>query len=162
MRIAFDLDDTLIPSGPDLFPVERPRGVLGRFFAPESLRRGAPALMQVLVSRRCDVWVYTTSSRSQRYIKNLFRWYGIRLGGAINQEIHWEWFKQQHPARRCSKYPPAFGIDLLIDDSEGVWMEGQQFGFRVVHVRPDDPDWAQAIVAEVNRILPAPLVPGCV
>jgi hypothetical protein len=162
MRIAFDLDDTLIPSSPDLFPVERPRGILGRLFAPEALRRGAPALMQALVSHHCDVWVYTTSSRSQRYIKALFRWYGIRLGGAINQDIHWEWLKRQQPAGRCSKYPPAFGIDLLIDDSEGVRMEGQQFGFRVVRVRPDDPDWVQAVVAEVNRSVPSLLVPGTV
>jgi hypothetical protein len=160
MRIAFDLDDTLIPSSADLFPVERPRGFFGRFFASEWLRSGAPDLMHALVRHRCDVRVYTTSSRSQRHIKGLFRWYGIRLGGAINQEIHWEWLKQQHPARRCSKYPPAFGIDLLIDDSEGVSMEGQQFGFRVVHVRPDDPDWVQAIVAEVNKSLSSPVVLG--
>jgi hypothetical protein len=161
MRIAFDLDDTLIPSSPDLFPVERPRGFLGRFFAPEWLRCGAPGLMYALVRNQCDLWVYTTSLRSQSYIKDLFRWYGIRLGGAINQDIHWEWLKQQHPSRRCSKYPPAFGIDLLIDDSKGVWMEGQQFGFRVVHVRPDDPDWVQAIVAEVNQSLSSPLELDC-
>jgi hypothetical protein len=160
MRIAFDLDDTLIPSTADLFPVERPRGVFGRFLASEWLRRGAPDLMHALKGHRCDVWVYTTSSRSQRYITGLFRWYGVRLGGAINQEIHWEWLKQQDPGRRCSKYPPAFGIDLLIDDSEGVWMEGQQFGFRVVHVRPDDPDWVQTVVTEVNKNLSSPLVLG--
>jgi len=100
------------------------------------------------------------AARSPRYIKDLFRWYGVRLGGAINQEIHWEWLKQQPPAHRCSKYPPAFGIDLLIDDSEGVWMEGQKFGFRVVHVRPDDRNWVQPIVAEVNKSLPSPLVLG--
>jgi hypothetical protein len=158
MRVAFDLDDTLIPWRSDLFPVERPRGFFGRFFAPERLRRGAPDLMHALVLHGCDLWVYTTSSRTPRYIKHLFSCYGVQIGGAINQEIHWEWLKQQPSARRCSKYPPAFGIDLLIDDSEGVCMEGQQFGFRVVHVRPDDPDWVQVVVTEVNKGLSSPLV----
>ena len=160
MRIAFDLDDTLIPSHPDLFPVERPRRFLGRLFASEWLRHGAIDLMYTLMRHRCDLWVYTTSLRSPRYIKNLFRCYGVRLGGAINQNVHWEWLERQPPAHRCSKYPPAFGIDLLIDDSEGVCMEGQQFRFRVLHVRPDDPNWVQAVVTEVNKTLSSPLVFG--
>jgi hypothetical protein len=42
---------------------------------------------------------------------------------------------------------------LLIDDSEGVWMEGRQFDCRVVHLRPDDPNWVQAVAAEVNKSL---------
>jgi hypothetical protein len=158
MRIAFDLDDTLIPGSRDLFPVERPRGPLGLLLARERLRRGAPGLMRALVRHRCEVWIYTTSLRSPRYIRDLFYWYGVRLGGAINQDTHWDWLMRQPPARRCSKYPPAFGIDLLVDNCEGVLMEGRQFGFRVVHVRPDDADWVQAVVAEVNASLPSPLV----
>jgi hypothetical protein len=59
MRIAFDLDDTLIPSSADLFPVERPRGVFGRFLASEWLRRSAPELMHALKKHRCEVWVCT-------------------------------------------------------------------------------------------------------
>jgi hypothetical protein len=63
MRIAFDLDDTLIPSHPLAFAVERPRGFLGRLFATEHLRHGAIDLLHALRRRDCDVWVSTTSLR---------------------------------------------------------------------------------------------------
>lgn len=33
------------------------------------------------------------------------------------------------------------GIDQHLDDSEGVQMEGNAQGFRVVVVRPDDDHW---------------------
>jgi hypothetical protein len=158
MRIAFDLDDTLIPGCPDLFPVERPLHFLGRLFAQEPLRQGTAELMRSLVRHGCEVWVYTTSLRRPRYIRSLFRCYGIRLGGAINANLHWTWLQRQPSSLRCSKYPPAFGIDLLVDDSEGVWMEGQQFRFRVVHVLPSDADWQAKVLAEVNRDRTEPIV----
>src|SRR5262245_33690963 len=158
MRIAFDLDDTLIPSTRDLFPVERPRGYLGRLFAAEGLRFGTRGLLDVLARARFDLWVYTSSLRAPHYIRRLFRCYGIRLGGAINSDGHWRWLEQQPPARRCSKYPPAFGIDLLIDDSEGVWMEGQTHGFKVLRLRPDDADWTRTVLSEVNTHFATALV----
>jgi hypothetical protein len=156
MRIAFDLDDTLIPSTPDLFPVERPISWLGRVFAAESLRLGASALLRGLRARGCELWVYTSSLRRPGYIRRLFRCYGVRLGGAINQDIHYEWLRQQSGARRCSKYPPAFGISLLIDDSEGVREEGEMLGFRVAVVRPDDLNWAEKVTAAVGNLLGFP------
>jgi hypothetical protein len=154
MRIAFDLDDTLIPSHPELFAVERPRSILGRLFAQEHLRHGANDLFRSLRARRCDLWIYTTSLRSPRYIRALFRCYGVRLGGAINQDVHWNWFRRQLGGSRCSKFPPAFGIDLLVDDSEGVLIEGREFRFDVLHVLPSDAAWAAKVLAEVDRRLP--------
>ena len=53
----------------------------------------------------------------------------------------------------CSKYPPAFGIDLLVDDSAGVEIEGRRFGFSVVRVAPDDVDW----VVKVERAVEEPI-----
>ncbi|HEX8957572.1 MAG TPA: hypothetical protein VF798_14925 [Burkholderiaceae bacterium] len=40
-----------------------------------------------------------------------------------------------------SKNPKAFGIDLHVDDSQGVFLEGQRFGFQVVVVSLDDGAW---------------------
>ena len=48
MRIAFDIDDTLIPCGGDSFAASWPRGFVGRLFAREPLRNGAVLLMQTL------------------------------------------------------------------------------------------------------------------
>jgi hypothetical protein len=149
MRIAFDLDDTLIPSHPSLFTVERPRGVLGRLFAPELMRTGTRRLLRELRACGCELWVYTTSLRSPGHVRRLFWSYGAWLGGVVNADAHWKWLKQQS-RYSCSKYPPAFGIDLLVDDSEGVVIEGKKLRFQVVHVRPDDADWADRVLAEVR------------
>jgi hypothetical protein len=158
MRIAFDLDETLIPLTPAQFPVERPRSLLGRWFADESLRRGTASLLTALDRGGCELWVYTTSLRPPRSIRRLFRCYGVRLGGAVNGDTHYRWLQEQPTHRRCSKYPPAFGVDLLVDDSEGVVMEGERFGFKVVRVRPDDAGWARTVLDAVNAHFATSLV----
>ena len=50
-----------------------------------------------------------------------------------------------------SKYPPAFGIDLHIDDSEGVLEEGREHGFRVVVVTPNDERWTEKVLDAVSE-----------
>lgn len=157
MRIAFDLDDTLIPTYPDSFPVEEPRSWWGKWLAKEPFRLGSRALLQAL-SRRCELWVYTSSLRSPFYIHLLFRCYGARLTRAINYEVHCQWLRKQPRHLHCSKYPPEYGIDLLIDDSEGVKMEGDRLGFRVLHLRPDEENWTGRILEEVNTRLSVPIV----
>jgi hypothetical protein len=156
MRIAFDLDDTLIPAYPGSFAVERPRGLLGRLLAPELLREGSARLLGELARAGCDLWVYTTSLRRPLAIRLLFRCYGVRLGGVVNQDVHLRWMRRRGNRVFCSKYPPAFGIDLLVDDSAGVWEEGREFGFRVLHVRPDDRQWGEKVLAAAGRGAPRP------
>ena len=80
---------------------------------------------------------------------------GVRLEGVVNQDRHEEVVGRRGP----SKYPPAFGIGLHVDDSPGVAMEGEAHGFRVVVVSPDDERWAGRVLEAVDAILqsrPAP------
>lgn len=154
LRIAFDVDETLIPYGNE-FPVEP--SVPWRIFAPffrESLRVGAAALLKELIAQGCDVWIYTTSARSPSYFRFWFQLLGIRLGGVVNYHRHQAVVlapASRHPS--CSKYPPAFGIDLLVDNSEGVVLEGQRHGFDVIWVEPSDVAWAERVRAAVRRRL---------
>jgi hypothetical protein len=154
LRIAFDLDDTLIPSRDGLFAVEPPNGFFRRLFVGEWLRAGASELVRELARSRCEVCVYTTSLRRPGYIARLFRCYGVGLREVINGERHYRWMRAQRGRYACSKYPPAFGIDLLVDDSEGVQMESRQFGFEMVLVRPEDDDWAAKVIQAVDTIVP--------
>lgn len=158
MRIAFDLDDTLIPVIQDTFPVEKPRSWWGRLLAPELIRTGAAELMRTLRRNQCELWVYTTSMRSPRHIRQIFFSYGIRLGGVVNYQKHWQWLVSQTSFPHCSKYPPAFGIDLLIDDSEGVRMEGEQFHFSVLHLHPATEDWVSVVLERINQSFDPPIV----
>jgi hypothetical protein len=150
MRIAFDLDDTLIPCE-FAFPLE-PRRLHAKLLALEPLRLGTVALLRRLREAACTPWVYTTSLRNPLTVHLLFLAHGVRLGGVVNQDRHVRRLRTGWPrANECSKYPPAFGIDLLVDNSEGVKEEGRRFGFRVLHVRPDDAAWTEKVRAVVGR-----------
>jgi hypothetical protein len=140
MRLAFDLDNTLIRCGHD-FPLEKPRRrIWAKLFGNESLRHGIKELVDDCRRRGWEIWVYTTSYRSAWRIRRLFWLHGIWLDGVVNQQRH-----DREAQARCTKHPPSFGIDLLVDDSEGVRIEGERHGFRVLVVAPEDMQWAERI-----------------
>jgi hypothetical protein len=152
MRIAFDLDDTLIPCEYS-FPLER-RPLVARLLGAEPLRAGSVALMRELRRRGVRLWVYTTSLRPPLSVWLQFFAHGVRLSGVVNQDRHFARMRSwpgDPTARDSSKYPPAWGIDLLIDNSEGVVLEGRRWGFRVLHVRPDDAAWVDLVRAAIWR-----------
>jgi phosphoserine phosphatase len=149
MRIAFDLDDTLLPSS-SLFETEKPaKGILG-LFVSERLRRGTSNLLLELEAAGHEVWIYTSSLRPSWSIRLLFRAYGIGLGGVINQQVHDREVGRVGREHLPSKYPPAFGIDVLVDDSEGVSVEGETHGFKVVQVPPTDRNWTDRVRSMVK------------
>lgn len=148
MRISFDLDDTLICSDPST-PREK-AGILTRMFFREALRKGTIDLIHQLRGSGHSVWLYTSSFRSEMYLKCFSRLYGIRIDGVVNQERHNAALVHFPAGRDCSKYPPAFAIDLHIDDSIGVCMEGERRGFKVLVVNKNDSDWCQHVLKAVS------------
>jgi hypothetical protein len=151
MRVAFDLDNTLIRSEVD-FPLALPRyRFLARLLGHEALRAGTVELAEYCRQQGWEVWVYTTSYRSAGYIRRLFWLHGIPLAGVVNQARH-----DREVTVRSTKYPPQFGIDLLLDDSEGVRLEGQRYGFEVLVIDPTDADWTAkvrtVIAAKIRRV----------
>jgi hypothetical protein len=144
VRISCDIDDTLVCDPP--VPIESSLSRWGRLRYPEALRRGARDLMRALLDRRHEVWIYTTSYRSPSYVRGWFRSFRIRISGVVNQLRH----DRVVGSRGPSKLPPAFGINLHIDDSPGVAEEGRRYGFEVVVVAPDDLDWAARVLDAVE------------
>ena len=118
----------------------------------EPLRRGTTSLFRELRRLECRVWIYTSSSRSSSYIRRWLLLHGIRVDGVVNSERHGKARRPSHLDRLPSKFPPAFGIDLHVDDSEGVRMEGDQHGFRVVLVHPGDERWDEKVLDAVRRL----------
>jgi phosphoserine phosphatase len=144
MRIAFDLDNTLIRGAHD-FALETPkRRFWARLLGKESLRSGVAELVAHCQRQGWEVWVYTTSYRSAGYIRRLFWLHGIRLADVVNQARH-----DREVRVRSTKYPPQFGIDLLVDDSEGVRIEGERYGFEVLVISPTDAQWAAKVQARL-------------
>jgi hypothetical protein len=144
MRLAFDLDNTLIRGG-HTFALETPsRRFWARLFGREALRAGTVKLCDYLQQQGWEIWVYTTSYRSASYIRRLFWLHGIRLAGVVNQARH-----DREVTVRSTKYPPRYGIDLLIDDSEGVRLEGERHGFAVLVIDPTDAEWVAKVKARL-------------
>jgi hypothetical protein len=151
MRISFDIDETLVCRDPGT-PIEVgfAPAILHRWFG-EPLRKGSIFLIKELRRQGCSIWIYTTSVRTSFYIRRWLFLYGIRIDGIVNDERHRHQMVGSKLAHIPSKYPPAFGIDLHVDDSEGVRMEGDEHGFEVVIVRPYDEQWTQKVLEAVTR-----------
>jgi hypothetical protein len=152
MRISFDVDDTLVLHD----AASRKEMVVPwwwRWRYPEPLRLGTKALLHALQAGGHELWIYTTSYRQPRYLRGWFKSFGVRLAEVVNQDRHDQFVKPaQFPGYVPSKYPPMFGIDLHIDDSEGVAEEGREHGFRVVVVSPTDAQWVALVLAAVEEI----------
>lgn len=145
MIISFDLDDTLIP-GTKTFDTED-QNLLQRLIGVEKIRKGTIGLFKQLRSRGYSIFIYTTSFRPTLKAKLTFMSYGISVDRVINQQCHDKELKENRT--RCSKFPPAFGIDIHVDDSIGVGMEGDRFKFKTIIIEEDDLNWTEAILRSV-------------
>lgn len=153
MRISFDLDDTLVCRDPK---VPHERDILAwilKFLFPDPLRFGTIALIKKLNELGCSIWIYTTSNRSPKYVRFWLMLYGIKVEGVVNSEIHQRMIECGMSPKDASKYPPAFSIDLHVDDSEGVKLEGEKHGFAVVQVMPNQHNWIELVLEKVEQQL---------
>ncbi len=157
MRIAFDLDDTLIP-GAYSFPTEPlPANRLRRWFCTEPIRRGTPALFHALRQAGHEVWIYTTSFRPPWSVKAMFLAYGAPVSHVINQDVHARCVLRLGDAyRTCTKYPPAFGIDLLVDECAGVAEEARRYNFVALQIPPHDEHWTQRVLQAAGLDISGP------
>lgn len=146
MRIAFDLDDTII-RGRIPFAIEPlPKNPVKRLFCKEHIRKGSVRLMNDLRCRNHEVWIYTTSFRDPFWTRMMFRAYGTRIDRMINQyENRRQLDKLGARFQHCSKFPPAFGIDLLVDECGGVLEESRRFNFEIIQVDPSHENWHQLV-----------------
>jgi hypothetical protein len=146
MRISFDLDETLIcyasdaPQESGFLPISLQR------HATEKMRLGTRKLIRELQQRGHEVWIYTSSLRSPFHVWLWLLLHGIRANSIINDDRHRRQLIRQNFTPSPSKYPPAFGIDLHIDDSEGVRIEGTQHNFQVLVISPKDNNWTAKVL----------------
>lgn len=146
MRISFDLDDTLICYQPGV-PQEPPLGwPLSWLVRDEPLRKGTRALIRDLWQNGHEVWIYTTSYRDPLSVRTWLWLHGVRVERVVNQDVHDRELRRNPRDRPPSKNPAAFGISLHVDDSDGVRLEGELHGFRVVVLAPDDVEWTQKVL----------------
>lgn len=152
MRISFNLDDTLVCYQPGVQQEPRLPWYLRWLVADEPLRRGTVNLIYELRRRGWEVWIYATSHRRESAVRHWLRLYGVSIDGFVNQDVHDSYLRESPQDRPPSKNPAAFGIDLHVDDSDGVRMEGERHGFPVVIVTPEDEGWVDRVLREASEL----------
>ncbi len=154
MRVSFDLDEVLFVNEkthktepPLRFPLDR--------IYRERLRLGTPRLIHELQRLGYEVWVYTSSFRSDKYIRNLFRHYGIRFDGIVNGNRHMKEVQRNSSTTLPQKMPSRYRISLHVDDEEVICTAAGQFGFRAYQLNAQDDEWVEKIIeraAQVRKI----------
>lgn len=151
MRISFDLDEVLFVS-PETHKTEPPPVFpFNRIFV-ERLRLGAPDLIRQLQALGYEVWVYTSSYRTERYIRGLFRLYGVSFDGIVNATRHLKEVQRNNKTILPQKMPNRYRISLHVDDEMVICSSGRQYGFHTYHLDAQDDDWKDKIIARANEI----------
>ena len=151
MRVSFDLDEVLFVA-PETHKTEPPLFFpLNRIFK-ERLRLGTPDLINSLQSLGYEVWVYTSSFRSERYITSLFRCYGVHFDGIVNGTRHLKEVQRNNRDTLPQKLPNRYRISLHIDDETVICSLGSQYGFKTYQLDAQDDDWKEKIIARAEAI----------
>ena len=151
MRVSFDLDEVLFVS-PETHKTEPPLLFPLNLIFRERLRLGTPELIRRLQELGYDVWIYTSSFRSERYIRSLFRCYGVRLDGIVNGERHLREVQRGNSSPLPQKLPNRYRISLHVDDESVVCSWGRQYGYSAYQLNAQDDDWVEKIVARAEEI----------
>ena len=151
MRVSFDLDEVLFVS-PRTHKTEPALPFPFRLFFQERLRLGTPELIRALQDAGYQVWIYTSSERSERYIRWFFRLYGVRLDGIVNAERHLREVQQGRKERLPQKVPSRYRISLHVDDESIIASWGREYGFHTYLLNAQDDDWKEKIIACADHI----------
>lgn len=151
LKISFDLDGVLFVD-PNKYETEPPLPSPLNLIYPNRLRKGTVQLIHELQNQGFEVLVYTSSYRSELYIRALFLHYRISFDQIINADKHNEEIQSKSNVQLPSKMPSQYRISLHIDDEEIVVKNGKAYGFRVLRINEPDPEWAEKILKEANRI----------
>lgn len=151
MRVSFDLDEVLFVN-PQTHKTEAELPFPLRNIYKERLRLGTPELVNTLQDLRYEVWVYTSSFRSERYIKGLFRHYGVKFNGIINGSRHLKEVQQGRSEVLPQKVPNRYRISLHVDDESVICSYGREFGFDAYQLDAPDDEWKEKVIAKAKEV----------
>ncbi len=151
MRVSFDLDEVLFVSPQTHKTEEELPFPLNKIFK-ERLRLGTCELIGRLQELDYEVWVYTSSFRTDRYIRWLFRLYGIKFDGIVNATRHLKEVQGNRKQLLPQKVPSRYRISLHVDDESVICSLGRQYGFEAYQLDAQDDDWKEKVIARAQEI----------
>ncbi|MBR0136583.1 MAG: hypothetical protein IJM18_10285 [Clostridia bacterium] len=96
--------------------------------------------------------VYTSSFRTEKYIKRLFRLYGVRFDGIVNAQRHQREVQRDNKTVLPQKLPNRYRISLYVDDETIVCSLGLEYGYSTYQLNAEDDDWKEKIIEQAARI----------
>lgn len=148
MSVAFDLDEVLLV-GANGFAEETRVKKVGKKAIPEKLRKGAIEAITALQSKGFDVWVYTASYMSEKYINAMFSLYGLKVDGIINGIKR----KRDKEAEKViAESMKKYTHRLHIDNKSMVCTYVVKQDFDQFDFENGDEGWAKDIVATLDKI----------
>ena len=153
MKVSFDLDEVLFVS-PNVCSTEPALKFPFNRIYKERLRLGTPDLIRSLQELGYEVWVYTSSYRTESYIRHLFALYGVRFDGIINATRHLKEVQRDRKNMLPQKVPTHYHISLHVDDEAVICSYGREYGFDTYQLEGPDEEWKEKIIrraAEVKK-----------
>ena len=151
MRVSFDLDEVLFVN-PATHKTEEQLPFPLRNIYKERLRLGTPDLINTLQDMGYEVWVYTSSFRTESYIRRLFRHYGVKFDGIVNGSRHLKEVQQGRSQILPQKVPNRYRISLHIDDEAVICSYGREYGFDAYQLDAQDDEWKDKIIAKAEEV----------
>ena len=151
MRVSFDLDEVLFVS-PKTHKTEPELPFPLRNIYHERLRLGTPELIRELQKRGFEVWIYTSSFRTEKYIRRLFRCYGVRFDGIVNGQRHLKEVQGNKQTTLPQKLPNHYRISLHVDDEDVICSAAKQYGFRAFQLNAQDDNWKEKVLEVADHI----------
>ena len=151
MRVSFDLDEVLFVN-PATHKTEPKLMFPFNLMFKERLRLGTPELINTLQKMGYEVWVYTSSYRSEFYIKTLFACYGVKFDSIVNAQRHLREVQQKRPNILPQKVPSYYKIKLHIDDETVICSYGREMGFDAYQLDAEDDSWKEKIIARAEEV----------
>lgn len=151
MRVSFDLDEVLFVD-PATHKTESQLLFPFNIIFKERLRLGTPDLINTLQKMGYEVWVYTSSYRSEFYIKTLFKCYGVKFDSIVNAQRHLKEVQRKRPNILPQKVPNYYKIKLHIDDETVICSYGREMGFDAYQLDAQDDEWKEKIIAKAEEV----------
>lgn len=151
MRVSFDLDEVLFVS-PELCKTEPALKFPWNRIYRERLRLGTPDLIRGLQKMGYEVWVYTSSFRSENYVKSLFRHYGVKFDGIVNGTRHLKEVQRNSTKVLPQKVPSRYRIALHVDDETVICSYGREYGFEAFQLDGPDDEWKEKVIARAEEV----------
>ena len=151
MRVSFDLDEVLFVN-PLTHKTEPQLPFPLRNIFKERLRLGTPELIHSLQELGYEVWVYTSSFRSENYIRTLFRLYGVHFDGIVNGTRHLREVQKDHKETLPQKVPSRYRISLHVDDEAVICSYGRTYGFDAYQLDAPDEQWKEKVIEKASQV----------